>query len=187
MHYPILKDRTRTYTIPSGVSEHRVTLGQGDTLPVRLLTALLPHSASVGNYKLSPYKFAPCNLSLIELTVDSHSIAPRIRMDFDSGVYAHAYAHNLASLGLLRRDQGNGITYKDFGVNKTVFAWTLATDLPNEDSGQYFHLRRTGTVAMTLHFKTPTTAATTLLVCGRREALWGVNLEKRVTSTEGAA
>ena len=112
-------------------------------------------------------------------------------MDFDRKVYAHAYAHayahNLISLGLLRRNRGNGITYKAFGTNKPVFAWSLATDLPNDDSGQYFHLRRKGTVALTLRFKTPTTKATTLLVCGRREALWGVNLERRVTSTEGAA
>jgi hypothetical protein len=187
MHYPVVKDRTRSYTIPSGVSEHRVILGQGDTLPVRLLTALLPHEASIGNYKLSPYKFAPYNLSSVELTIDGTAIAPRIEMDFDRKIYAHAYAHNLVSLGLLRRNRGNGITYKDFGTNKTIFVWSLATDLPNKDTGLYFHLRRQGTVAMTLRFKTPTAKATTLLVSGQREALWGVNLEKRVTSTEGAA
>jgi hypothetical protein len=181
------KHRTRAFTIPSGVSSHRVVVDSGDALPTRLAVALQPHDAHVGAYQLSPYKFAPNGLSSIEVAVDGVSVGPRLDVDFVGKRYAHAYAHTVTSLGHLRSRASNGVSYASFGDNQTVFVWSLATDLPNKDTGNYFHLKRKATLTVTVRFATPPQQPLTLLAFDEREDLFRLDLERRVTSTSGAA
>jgi hypothetical protein len=184
---PVCKHRTRSFTIPTGVSSHRVVVEPGDALPTRLALALQPHDAHIGNYLLSPCKFSPNGLSSIEVTVDGVPVGPRLDVDFTAKRYAHAYAHTITSLGHGRSRLSNGVSYESFGKNQTVFVWSLATDLPNKDSGNYFHLKRKATVAVTLRFATPPRQALTLLAFDLREDLFRLDLERRVTSTSGVA
>jgi hypothetical protein len=181
------KHRTRAFTVPQGVTEHRVVISQGDALPTRLAIALQPHAAFVGSYKRSPFKFTPHDLSSIEVTVDGVPVGPRLETDFANKRYARAYAHTLVSLGRLHSRYDNGIDYEAFGDNKTVFVWSLATDLPNKDSHLYFHLRRKATLAVALRFKTPPTTPLTLLALDQNEDLIRVDLERNVRSQTGAA
>ena len=181
------KHRTRAFTIPAGVSSHRVVVDPGDALPTRLVVALQPHDAHVGAYRLSPYKFAPNGLSSIEVAVDGVSVGPRLDVDFTAKRYAHAYAHTITSLGHARSRHSNGVSYSSFGDNQTVFVWSLATDLPNKDTGSYFHLKRKAALSVTLGFATPPQQPLTLLAFDVREDLFRLDLERRLTSTSGAA
>ena len=63
----------------------------------------------------------------------------------------------------------------------------MATDLPNKDTGNYFHLKRKATLTVTVRFATPPRKPLTLLAFDEREDLFRLDLERRVTSTSGAA
>jgi hypothetical protein len=183
--FPLRKHRTRVHTIPKDVMSHRIVIDQDDIVPNRILLGMVTHEAFVGTYKLSPFKYSPHNLTGIELTVDGVSVGGRLEMDFPGKNYAHAYAHTLAALGQLTTKKGNGITYGEFGTNKTVFAWCTATDLPNKDRDQYFHLRRKGCTAVVFQFSTVTPEPISVLVCDEREDLLELDLENRVKTVTG--
>jgi hypothetical protein len=183
--FPLRKHRTRVHTIPKDVMSHRIVIDQDDVVPNRILLAMVPHDAYVGSYKLSPFKYSHNKLSSIELTVDGVSVGGRIETDFPNKNYAHAYAHTLAALGQLTAKKGNGISYEEFGNNKTVFAWCTATDLPNKDRDQYFHLRRKGCTAVVLQFATKVENPISVLVCDEREDLLELDLENRVKTVTG--
>jgi hypothetical protein len=155
--FPIRKHRTRVHNIPAGVSSHRLVIDQDDIIPSRVLLTMLDHEAFVGSFKKSPYAFNHFGLGSIDLSIDGVSVGKTIETDFSNGVYAHAYAHTMVSLGHLNSKQTNGISYQDYGDNKTVFAWSTASDLPNKDKDNYFHLRRKGCTAVVLRFKTALT------------------------------
>ena len=183
--FPLLKHRTRTFTIPSGVSSHRLVIDQDDAIPSRILLTMLPHEAYVGAYKLSPFKFSNHGLTSTELTVDGVTVGKPIQTDFAKNNYAHAYAHTIASLGQLNSKSSNGISYSDYGENKTILAWSLGSDLPNKDKGNYFHLRRKGCTAVSLKFKDVLPKPLTVLITDEREDLLEIDLEQRVRSVVG--
>jgi hypothetical protein len=183
--FPMKKHRTRVHNIPARVKSHRLVIDQDDNIPNRVVVSMLEHEAFVGNYKKSPYKFNHQGLTSIDLTVDGVSVGKRIETDFTDKKYAHAYAHTLASLGHLNSKNSNGITYDDFGNNKIVFVWSTATDLPNKDRDQYFHLRRKACTALLLTFKEPLPSPLSVQITDEREDLLEIDLENRVKTVAG--
>jgi hypothetical protein len=183
--FPLKKHRTRVYTIPSGVKTHRLVIDQDDIIPNRVLAAIMDHKSFVGGYQYSPFKFSPNKVTAIELTVDGVTVGRRMETDFENKNYAHAYAHTLTSLGLLNSNRGNGITSEEFGTNKTVFAWSTATDLPNKDRDNYFHLRRKACLGLIVQFKGSLTQPLSVLVTDKREDLLEIDLENRVKTVTG--
>jgi hypothetical protein len=146
---------------------------------------MLDHEGFVGTFKKSPYAFNHFELSNIEMSIDGVPVGKSIETDFSSGNYAHAYAHTLASLGHLNSTQSNGISYDDYVDNRTVFAWCTASDLPNKDKDNYFHLRRKGCTAVVLRFKTPLATPLSVLITDEREDLLEIDLEQRIKSVTG--
>jgi hypothetical protein len=183
--FPIKKHRTRVHNIPAGVSSHRLVIDQDDIVPTRILLAMLDHEGFVGTFKKSPYAFNHFELSNIEMSIDGVPVGKSIETDFSNGNYAHAYAHTLASLGHLNSTQSNGISYDDYVDNRTVFAWCTASDLPNKDKDNYFHLRRKGCTAVVLRFKTPLATPLSVLITDEREDLLEIDLEQRIKSVTG--
>jgi hypothetical protein len=179
------KYRTRIFTVPNNVATHRIVLDQDDVIPNRVIVALLDHRAFVGEFGRSPYKYKCENLTGIELTVDGVTVGKKLEVDFPNKNYAQAYAHTLASLGRLNSKKGYGISYEDFGNDKTVFAWCTATDLPNKDTENYFHLRRKACVALVLHFTRAIQHPVTVLATDEREDLLEIDLENRVKTVTG--
>lgn len=183
--FPIRKHRTRSHTVPQGVRSHRVVVDADGYVPNRLLVSLLTHTAFVGRFSLSPFKFSDYGLESIELTVDGVSVGQRLEFDFPGGRYATAYASNVASLGKLRSSKSNGISYDDFGDGKTVFVFNTATDLPNEDCHSYCHLRRKACTALILNFRAATAEPLSVQIADEREDLLEIDLENRVHTTTG--
>ena len=113
------------------------------------------------------------------------TVGKPIQTDFANNNYAHAYAHTIASLGQLNSKSTNGISYSEYGENKTILAWSLGSDLPNKDKGNYFHLRRKGCTAVSLKFKDVLPKPLTVLITDEREDLLEIDLEQRVRSVVG--
>ena len=70
--------------------------------------------------------------------------------DFDNGLYARSYASLFTGTGMMNTDQGNGISRIDYANGFTLFCFDMTSDLSH---GQHFHLLKTGSLRLEIHFK----------------------------------
>ena len=179
---PVDRPRLRTYTINTGVTEQRIVVQEHDTLPLTVAVALVEQAALVGDFTKSQFKYAPHNLSSIELTIDGITVGKRLECNFENGEAAHAYMHSLASLGMFDKDVSNGITYEEFKTNRTVFVWSL-TDTHTEGES-IFHLKQRGALQVVLRFATAPTTTLSAVILDVREDLVRQNLEGQTHTVE---
>lgn len=181
---PVERFRTRSYTVNAGLTEHRISIQEQDTLPLMVCVGLVTQKGVVGDFRLSQFKYSPHNIDSIELTVDGMTVGKRLNCDFAVGDAAHAYAHTLSSLGLMGKSVGNGISYNDFKDNRTVFVWTLIDGHDEEDYADCYHLKQKGSMEIIVRFKAATTSTLSAQVLDLREDIIYQNLEGNTHSIE---
>jgi len=179
---PVDRPRLRTFTINTGVREHRVQIQEQDVLPLQIAVAIVEQSAMVGDFTKSQFKYAPNNIISIELSVDGISVGNRVETNFENGDAAHAYVHTLASLDSFEKGVGPGITYDAFKSNRTVFGWSLAET--HTEGEPIFHLKQRGSLQIVIKFSAPTTNTLSAIVFDTREDLIKQNLEGNTHSVE---
>ena len=179
---PIMRRRTRKYSMPAGITEYRALIQSNDFVPLQMMVAILQQKALSGDFKVSQFCYKSHGANYFELTRDGNTVDRPIKCDVENGDAAHAYSHTMAALGMLGEVEGNGISYDDFCENKFVMVWSF-DDLQNEDWGSVYHLKKKGTVELFIRFKEATTETLTLVVTDTREDLVKLDLENRVTTT----
>ena len=182
---PMLRTRTRSFTIPRGVQNHRQVLSEKNFLPLELSVALVAQKAVNGDFKRSQFNYKLYGVSSYELLIDGTPLGKRLECDFKNGNAAEAYAQTLSAIGQSSTRSGNGLSYADFLGNKTVVAWAL-NEPRNKEWGDYFHAKKKGTLEIQLTFEEATTETLCAQITDVREDVCELDLEGRVYTTEPA-
>ena len=179
---PVLRRRTRKFSMPRGITEYRALIQTNDFLPQQLIAALVPQTAISGSFRHSQFCYKAHGANYFELTRDGNTVDRPIKCDVANKSAAHAYTHTLVALGMLDDVEGNGISYSDFCDNKFLMAWSF-DDVPTADWGKVFHIKKKGTLELFIRFAQATTETLTLVITDTREDLVKLDLENRVTTT----
>ena len=180
---PNMRKRTRSYTVARGVTEHRVVIQSNDFLPQAVVVGMVSQAAMSGAFKLSQFNYKPHGANYFELTVDGATVGKPIKCDFANKNAAQAYTHTIASLGQFGGNgESVGLTYEDFMTNKMLLVWSLA-DIPDEDWGEVFHIKKKGTLELVIRFAAATTETLAVVVTDTKEDLVELDLENRVSTT----
>ena len=139
------------FSVPKGnmsVNHENVFLGQ---LPKRVVIGCVENTAYNGQSDQNPFNFQHFDMDFMALYVDgvqvpSKPLAPKL----DSNEDVLSYASLFMGTGQMGRDDGNEISREEYANGFTLFAFDLTPDL--DDSG-HFHLVKTGSLRLELHFK----------------------------------
>ena len=182
---PMIRPRTRTFVIPSGVQSHRIVLEEKNFLPLKVCVGLVDQEALIGNFKKSQFNYKPYNANGFELLIDGVQVGKSMKCDFENGNAAEAYMQTISAIGQTSTRSGNGLSYSDFLDNKAIVVFALA-EPQNKEWGEYLHVKRRGTAELLITFSTATTKALWAVITDTREDLLQIDLEGRIHMTEPA-
>ena len=150
--YPIRRVETKVFSIPKGnlsANQENLFLGQ---LPKRIVIGLVQNSAFSGDAAQNPFNFEHFTTDFLALYLDGVQIPSKpLQPDFDNDLYTRSYVSLFTGTGLMSQDQGNDISWEEYGNGYTLFAFDLTPDL--SDSG-HFNIVKQGNLRLELHFKT---------------------------------
>lgn len=105
-----------------------------------------------GDKAKNPFNFQHFDVEFLALHLDGKQIPSKpLQPKFDEGLFMRSYASLFNGTGLMGENQGNDITRDEYAGGYTLFAFDLTPDL--DDSG-HFHLVKSGSLRLELHFKT---------------------------------
>ena len=149
--YPIRRIETKVISVPKGnlsVTQENLFLGQ---LPHRIMVGCVDSAAFNGNSNGNPFNFHHYDIDFIAVYWDGKQVPSKpFCPDFNKGLYARSYASLFTGTGMMNTDQGNGISRTDYANGFTLFCFDMTSDLSH---GQHFHLLKTGSLRLEIHFK----------------------------------
>ena len=149
--YPIRRVETKVFSIPKGnlsANQENLFLGQ---LPKRVVIGLVENLAFSGDSTKNPFNFEHFSTDFIALYMDGAQIPSKpFQPDFENDLYTRSYLSLFTGTGLMSQDQGNNISWEEYGDGYTLFAFDLTPDL--SDSG-HFNIVKQGNLRLELHFK----------------------------------
>ncbi|KAK7484452.1 hypothetical protein BaRGS_00024344 [Batillaria attramentaria] len=149
--YPLKRVVTKVFAVPQGalqINKENLFLGQ---LPTRLVIGLTVNHAFHGSYEHNPFNFQHFNMNYICLNVGGRSIpAKPLTPNFGLNLYARSYLALCEGVGKALTDEGNNISYADFGGGFTLFAFDLTADQSGD--AEHAQLIKQGTMRLEIHF-----------------------------------
>ena len=149
--YPIRRVETKVFSIPKGnlsANQENLFLGQ---LPKRIVIGLVENSAFSGDSAKNPFNFNHFSIDFLALYLDGAQIPSKpLQPDFDNNLYTRSYVSLFTGTGLMSQDQGNHISWEEYGSGYTLFAFDLTPDLSD---GGHFNIVKQGNLRLELHFK----------------------------------
>lgn len=149
--YPIRRTNVATFQLNAGIRDiSALHICQGQ-IPKRIVFALLDPQSYNGDYGAhSPFYLKHYNLRSMQLSV-AGTPTPRepLVCNFNNGCYTLAYMNLFANLGTTIYDNGNGLSFHEFGNGYTFLVFDLSSD--QADSGA-LQLVREGTVSLDMMF-----------------------------------
>ena len=149
--YPIKRVETKVFSIPKGnlsANQENLFLGQ---LPRRIVIGLVDATAFSGLASKSPFKFEHFNTDFLALYVDGNQVPCKpLQPDFENDLYTRSYVSLFTGTGISTHDQGNHISWEEFGNGYTLFAFDLTPDMSD---GGHFNKIKQGNLRLELHFK----------------------------------
>lgn len=150
--YPIRRVETKVFSIPKGnlsANQENLFLGQ---LPKRVVIGLVENAAFSGDSTKNPFKFDHFHADFLALYLDGVQIPSKpLQPDFTNKLYTRSYVSLFTGTGLMSQDQGNHVSWEEFGNGYTLFAFDLTPDLSD---GGHFNIVKQGNLRLELHFKT---------------------------------
>ena len=161
--YPFTRTDIKNFTIPAGLQDKSIAnlhLGQ---IPKRIIIGFVSNQAYNGSYRSNPFNFQHFDLNYLSLYVDSQQIpAQPLTPDFQRNAYVEAYNTLFSGSGIHWKDEGNDISYTDYGRGYTLFVFDLSPDLSAHE--QHWNLQKQGIVRLDLRFRVPLPAAINCIV-----------------------
>ena len=149
--YPIRRVETKVFSIPKGnlsANQENLFLGQ---LPKRVVIGLVENTAFSGDSSKNPFNFKHFSADFLALYLDGVQIPSKpLQPDFDNNLYTRSYVSLFTGTGLMSQDQGNHISWEDYGKGYTLFAFDLTPDLSD---GGHFNVIKQGNLRLELHFQ----------------------------------
>ena len=129
--YPINRVIVKTHSISSGLTSlnwDNIILGQ---LPNRIFLGMVDNDAFTGNYKKNPFNFKHFDVREIAVYVNGKTLSSPLKLNFEQNEYLEAYRGLFITTGKINRDEGIGLTRKDFPNGYSLFGFDLSPALCN--------------------------------------------------------
>lgn len=177
--YPLKRVVQRTFAIPTGnlgTVQDNLFLTQ---TPTKLVLGLVSSEAFNGRYNRNPFNFQTFHLSYLSLYLDGKQIpAKALTPDFDRHLYARSYHSLMLATGLVNRDSGSCIEYRDFELGYGLFAFDLSPSLLDGD--QQFELVKSGALRLELKFSQALAHPVHVLVYGELDSMIEIDRSRQV-------
>jgi len=149
--YPLTRVQVQTVTIPLGLRDKSIPNLHIGQIPKRIVIGFIANQAHNGSYQHNPHNYQHFNLNYLSLYVDAQQYpAQPLTPDFANKNYVEAYNTLFAGTGIHFKDEGNDITYSEFGNGFTLYAFDLSSDLSAHES--HWNLQKQGVVRLELRF-----------------------------------
>lgn len=177
--YPVKRVVQKTFAIPTGnlgAVQDNLFLTQ---TPTKLVLGLVSSEAFNGRYNSNPFNFQTFHLSYFSLYLDGKQIpAKALTPNFDERLYVRSYHSLMLATGLINRDNGSYIEYRDFNLGYGLFAFDLSPSLLDGD--QQFELVKSGALRLELKFSEALTQPVHVLVYGELDSMIEINRSRQV-------
>ncbi|XP_026288923.2 uncharacterized protein F54H12.2-like [Frankliniella occidentalis] len=177
--YPFTRTSVKSITIPSGFRDKtipNVHLGQ---VPKRIVVGFVSNVAYNGSYHHNPFNFQHFNINYLCLYVDSDQIpAVPLTPDFTNGNYARSFYSLFEGTGIKWKDEGNDISYDEYGNGYTLFAFDLTPDQSAHE--QHWNVQRQGVVRLDVRFKVELPVAVNCIVYSEFDNLIEIDKNRKV-------
>lgn len=161
--YALRRTLLKSLFINTGVMDFRANVSM-DQVPRRIILGLVANQNYVGRISHSPFNFEPFNVNRIEVITNgcTYPQAPYL-LDYPNKRYVRPFNDMNEAIGFTNSLESNGITYKAYGKNRTIYVFNLSNSL--DDNAGLFDLIRNGTTAVHITFSAPVPAGGVMLIC----------------------
>ena len=146
--YPIKRVLLKPFVIPNSSDVFTISGIHFGIMPTRVVVGFVKTSAYGGTIEEDPFYFHHIGVTYINLKVASRSIpyAQGIRTSY----YKDNYTQGYLTLHKNIREASNGITYENYKVGNTLYAFDLTPDLCSAD---HFNLLKDGSLDLDVHLE----------------------------------
>lgn len=161
--YALRRSHLKSLFISAGHTEFNANLYL-DQVPRRVTLGLVANANYVGRLSHSPFKFEPFDVNQISIIANGRCYpqAPYY-LDYPNKLYVRPFNDMNEAVGFTNSLESNGITYKSYGLNHTIYVFCLSNSL--EDHAGLFDLIKTGTTAVQIKFSRPVPIGGIVLIC----------------------
>ena len=155
--YPIKRVLVKPFVIPNSSEIFTISGIHFGIMPTRVVMGFVKTSAYGGTIEEDPFYFNHIGVTYLNLKVASRSLpyAQGIRMSY----YKNNYTQGYMTLHKNIREASNGISYDNYKIGNTLYAFDLTPDLCSAD---HFNLLKDGSLDLDVHLeKEPGGALTT--------------------------
>lgn len=177
--YPLTRTNVKTITIPAGLRDKTIPNLHMGQIPKRLVIGFVSNVAFNGSYQQNPFNFQHFDLNHMVLYVDTEQIpAVPLTPDFSNGTYMHAYNTLFCGTGIHWKDEGNNISYDEYGKGYTLYAFDLTPDLSSHEA--HWNLQKQGVVRLDVRFRVELPQAVNCIVYSEFDNLVEISKDRHV-------
>jgi hypothetical protein len=170
--YPFMRSEVKAFNIAQG--SHTWTMDNifQDTVPSKLVVALVSEAAYSGHYQKNPFNFANMNLNYLDFLVQGQSTRGQpYQPDYDKGQYADVYT--VINEGK-EQEEYRYVEYSQIPKGFALYVFEI-------DRENSFPVVRKGHTRLVMKLGQALSEATTVLVYGRFPAMMEIDSARNVT------
>lgn len=176
--YNITQSKIKTFNIPANTSSIDIpNIIQGN-IPRSVHIGFITSDAFNGKISANPFCFGNHSINNFNIKINGIPVCPTpFQPDFANNDAIREYRWFMDNCGIQHENETNGITYNDFVNNTTIWNFDLTPDLCNS-----FHLHetRTGSMDVSMSFKTAPTAPLYMIVYACYNSAIAIDVDRNV-------
>lgn len=176
--YPVKRVVIKTISIPKGMLSHiqdNLFLTQ---TPTRIVLGIVSSASFNGTYKSNPFNFQNYGLMYLNVSVDGRTVSGKpLTMDYEQNQYVRAYFGNNLTMGLIGRNVGNAIEYRDYKYGYALYGFDLSPSLLD---GDQFELAKSGPLTIELKFAKVTPEALQVIVYAEMDSIIEISKTRQI-------
>ncbi|KAK3908934.1 hypothetical protein KUF71_001847 [Frankliniella fusca] len=177
--YPLTRTNVKTITIPAGLRDKTIANLHIGQIPKRIVVGFVSNIAFNGSYHHNPFNYQNFDLNYMVLYVDTEQIpAVPLTPDFSKGTYMQAYNTLFCGTGIHWKDEGNNISYDEYGNGYTLYAFDLTPDLSSHEA--HWNLQKQGVVRLDVRFRAELPIAVNCVVYSEFDNLVEISKDRHV-------
>lgn len=179
MIFPITQSTITNHLLNAGNQTYRLSRAISGKIPRCVIIGFLKSTAFDGAVNTNPFSFGNFGLNYMQMYVGGEPIlAEAFKPNFEDGLCIREYRHFMDNIGIAHENETNGITLEDFKSNSCFFAFDLTPDLCN---GMHFHGINSGTIDLSLGFKTALTENLTVIIFSSSSEIITIDKERNIS------
>ncbi|XP_026289523.1 uncharacterized protein F54H12.2-like [Frankliniella occidentalis] len=177
--YPFTRTSIKTVTIPGGLRDKSIPNVFMGPVPNRVTVMFVSNVAYNGSYRHNPFNCHHFDLYNLSLFVDTDQYpAIPLTPDFANEQWTDAYSTLFSETGIHFKDEGNDISYDDYGKGYTIFCFDLTPDKSAHEG--HWNLQRQGVVRLEMRFKVQLPAAVNCIIYSEFDNILEIDKNRQV-------